>query len=55
MGFLKGRDVVDCKALVGEDVCFVFRGEGFDVGEGDSVFFFVFDTSGVGVPTGLRA
>lgn len=55
MGFLKGGDVIDCEALVGEDVCFVFRGERFDVGEGDSVFFFVFDTFGVGFRTGFRA
>ena len=40
MGFLKGGDVVDCETLVGEEVGFFFRGERFNVGEGDSIFLF---------------
>ena len=40
MGFLKGRDVVDCETLMGKEVRFFFRGEGFNVGEGDAFFLF---------------
>lgn len=42
MGFLKSRDVVDCETLMGEEIRFFFRGEGFNVGEGDALFLFLF-------------
>lgn len=41
MGFLKSRCVVDCEALVGENVGFFFSGEGLDIGEG-YLFIFIF-------------
>lgn len=40
MGFLQGRDVVDCEALMGKEVRFFFRGEGFNIREGDAFLFF---------------
>ena len=40
MRFLKGRDVVDRETLMGEEVCFFFGGEGFNVGEGNAFFLF---------------
>ena len=41
MSFLKSRRIIDCESLVGENVGFIFRGEGFNVGEGYS-FSFIF-------------
>ena len=40
MSLLKGGNVVDCETLMGEEVCFFFGGEGFNVGEGDAFFLF---------------